>query len=264
MRVSALYRFPVKGFTPESCESLSVSADSRIAGDRVLGFRFANATVSGDAWGRKAEFVVLSNTPGLARLHLSFDHDRLRLRIALEGGLLADEALDTGGRQRLVAALEEYVLGLEVNPLSSDPGRLPVRLIGDGRTSRYQDDQSGLITLHSRESLAVVAAASGAPDLSEHRFRSNIAIEGLAAWEEQGWIGRAVRIGTMDFDVVKPKARCLATHANPVTGAQDLALMSILSKTFPADKPTFAVSLALRSGGGSGKLHVGDTVTLLD
>jgi hypothetical protein len=36
-RVAALYRYPVKGFTPEECETLTVLDAGRIAGDRVLG-----------------------------------------------------------------------------------------------------------------------------------------------------------------------------------------------------------------------------------
>ena len=66
MRVAALYRYPVKGFTPESCESLEVLPDGRIAGDRVLGFRFASTPEADDAWSSKHGMVVLVNTPGLA------------------------------------------------------------------------------------------------------------------------------------------------------------------------------------------------------
>ena len=42
-RVVALYRYPVKGFTPERRDELVVQDDGRIAGDRVLAFRFADA-----------------------------------------------------------------------------------------------------------------------------------------------------------------------------------------------------------------------------
>jgi uncharacterized protein YcbX len=37
--VVALYRYPVKGFTPEACDNLTVLDEGRIAGDRVLGVR---------------------------------------------------------------------------------------------------------------------------------------------------------------------------------------------------------------------------------
>ena len=40
--VAALYRYPVKGFTPEECDILTVLDEGRIASDRVLGVRFAD------------------------------------------------------------------------------------------------------------------------------------------------------------------------------------------------------------------------------
>jgi uncharacterized protein YcbX len=113
----------------------------------------------------------------------------------------------TRGRKRIASALEEYVLQLEVNPLSSHRDRLPLRIVGDGITPRYQDEEPGYVTLHGRPSLAAVAAVAGAPDLSEHRFRSNIAVDGLDAWEEQTWVGRSVRIGEITFEAVKSKRK---------------------------------------------------------
>lgn len=262
MRVAALYRYPVKGFSAEQCNSLSVLDGGRIAGDRVLGLRFGNSATPDDAWGTKHEFVALVNTPGLARLHLEFNHETLRLRIDLRGTVLVDEALDDRGRRRIASAIEEYVLRLDENPLAAHPERLPVRLIGDGLTPRYQDNVAGQVTLHGRQSLAAVAAAAGAPDLAEQRFRSNIVIDGLEAWEEQNWLDRHVYIGDVKFKVVRPKVRCLATHANPLTGERDLPIMKTLVKAFPQEKPTFAVAMTTAEGGGT--IRVGDRVRLSD
>ena len=261
-RVIALYRYPVKGFTPEACEVLTVLDEGRIAGDRVLGIRFANSGVPDDAWSKKYQFVALVNTPGLARLHLRFDHQALRLTISLDGALLVDEALDDNGRKRIAAAVENYVLNLEENPLSLNAERLPLRVAGNGVTPRYQDNEAGQVTLHGRESLAAVAAATGDPDLSERRFRSNIAVEGLEAWEEQSWVGRKVRVGQIDFDVVKPKVRCLATHANPETGERDLPMLTTLISAFAQEQPTFAVAMV--TSGAGGQIHIGDKVGLVD
>lgn len=72
-QVVALYRYPVKGFTPERCEVVDALGEGRIAGDRVLGFRFADSGVMDDAWSNKHEFIALVNTPGIARLQLRFD-----------------------------------------------------------------------------------------------------------------------------------------------------------------------------------------------
>jgi uncharacterized protein YcbX len=258
MRVAALYRYPVKGFSREECESLSVLDTGRIEGDRVLGVRFANASARGDAWGTKHAFVALVNTPGLALLRVEFDHRKLRLRINLRQEVLVDEALDDAGRRRIAAAVEEYALKLDENPLSSRPERLPLRIVGDGLTPRYQDDEAGYVTLHGRASLDAVAAAAGVADLSEHRFRSNIAIEGPKAWEEQTWVGRKIRIGEVEFEAVEAKTRCLATHANPITGHRDVPVMNTLLKAFPTERPTFAI--AMMTGGRGGTIHVGDSI----
>jgi len=258
--VVALYRYPVKGFTPEACNTLTVLAEGRIAGDRVLGFRFANATAADAAWSKKYEFVALVNTPALARLDLSFDHQRMRLRIGVDGGLLIEDALDDDGRKRISAAIQSHVLGLADNPLSGHPERLPLRLVGDGVTPRYQDNEGGQATLHSRETLAAVAAASGDPGLDEARFRSNIVIDGVAAWEENGWMGRKIRIGRVAFEVVKQKTRCLATHANPRTGERDLPVMKLLMTRFSQEDPTFAVGMV--TSGPGGEIRVGDGISL--
>jgi uncharacterized protein YcbX len=184
----------------------------------------------------------------------------LRLRVSFQEEVLVDEVLDDAGRERIAAAIEKYVLKLDENPLSSRPERLPLRLVGDGLAPRYQDDEPGYTTLHGRASLDAVAAAAGVPDLSEIRFRSNIAIDGLAPWEEQAWAGRKIRIGEVEFEAAVAKARCLATHANPITGERDVPVMKILLKAFPEKRPTFAIAMITRGRGGT--IHVGDNVTV--
>jgi len=260
-RVVALYRYPVKGFTPEACEAFTVLADGRVAGDRVLAFRFASSGVPDAAWSKKHDFVALVNTPGLARLRLQFDHKSLRLRVIFEDAVLVEDALDDGGRRRIAAAIGSHVLKLAENPLSGHPERLPLRLVGDGVTPRYQDNEAGQISLHGRGSLAAVAAALNAPGLSEHRFRSNIVVAGVDAWNELDWVGRTIRIGRVAFDVVKPKVRCLATHANPETGQRDLPVMTTLMGAFAQKEPTFAVAMV--TNGPGGPVHLGDEVSLV-
>jgi uncharacterized protein YcbX len=259
--VVALYRYPVKGFTPEECETLTVLDEGRIAGDRVLGVRFADTEAADHAWSRKSGMVALINTPGLARLRTHFDETALRLRIALGATVLVDEALNSEGRQRIGAMLAEYVLKLDENPLAGHPERLPLRVIGDGRTPRYHDEEAGRVTLHGRGSLQALQTALGT-EVSELRFRSNVAVDGLAPWEEQSWVGRKIRMGAVEFNVVKPKTRCLATHANPQTGERDLAILTTLTQKIGQEDPTFAVAM-LPSGAG-GRIRVGDQVTLLD
>lgn len=260
-RVAALYRYPVKGGTPDVCESLTVLAEGRIAGDRALGFRFADSGLPETAWSKKHGYAALVNTPALARLSMRFDAQTRHLRIALDDELLADENIDGAGRLRLAAAVERYVLAQPDNPLAGHPERLPLELIGDGVTPRYQDSERGEITLHSRETLAAVAQATGNTNLSELRFRSNIAIEGVAAWTEDQWIGRRLRIGSVEFEVTRTKVRCLATHANPATGVYDVKVMQTLTQAFKQTQPVFAVALV--TSGAGGEIRAGDDLELV-
>ena len=154
------------------------------------------------------------------------------------------------------------MLTLDENPLCGHPERLPLRVVGDGITPRYHDAEAGQITLHGRGSLQALTAAFENVEVSELRFRSNIAVEGPGAWEEQSWVGRRVRISTVEFDVVRAKIRCLATHANPKTGERDLPILTTLTKEFGQEKPTFAVAMVPSRGGG--QIHVGDKVSLTD
>ncbi len=67
-----LYRHPIKGLTPEHRDSLTVHPDGRVAGDRVLAFRFADAAEPEhrdgvDHW-PKAKGLALQDFPGLAAL----------------------------------------------------------------------------------------------------------------------------------------------------------------------------------------------------
>ncbi len=260
-RVATLYRYPVKGFTPEVTDTLRVLESGRIAGDRALAFRFGDSGLPETAWSKKYGFAVLVNTPGLARLNLTMDHEALRLAAHLDGQLLVEDGLDPAGRERIAEAIERFVLSLPDNPLGEHPERRPLRLIGDGVTPRYQDSEQGQITLHSRETIGSLAVALRQGELDDVRFRSNIAIDGVAAWEEQDWIGRNIRIGAVRFEVLRPKVRCLATHANPQTGERDLPVMQTLVRAFQQQEPTLAV--ALTTAGHGGEIHVGDTITVM-
>jgi uncharacterized protein len=259
--VVALYRYPVKGFTPEECEVLTVLDEGRIAGDRVLGVRFADTGAADDTWSRKIGMVALINTPGLTRLYVRFDEKAFRLHISLGTSVLADEVLNPEGRRRIGEVLAGYVLNLDENPLTGHPERLPLRVIGDGHSPRYHDDPAGRVTLHGRGSLQTLQATLG-NQVSELRFRSNIAVDGLTAWEEQSWVGRKIRIGAVEFDMIKPKTRCLATHANPITGERDLPILTTLTQKMAQENPTFAVAMLPTAAGG--QICVGDHVSLLN
>jgi uncharacterized protein YcbX len=67
---------------------------------------------------------------------------------------------------------------------------------------------------------------------------------------------RAERL-RLALDVAAPVTRCLATHANPLSGIRDVAMMPKLRELFPAERPTFAVLMTSERGG---TIRIGDEV----
>jgi uncharacterized protein YcbX len=258
--VSALYRHPVKGFTPELRNSLLVQADGRIAGDRVLAFRFADAAVPEERDGLdywpKSKGLALQDFPSLAALRLAYDDDALRVRASLGSEVLVEAGLDEAGRLELADAVTDYVLQTPEGARLRKLGRLPLVLVGDGKTSRFQDRPRGFVSVHGEGSVGVLASALDMP-LDDRRFRSNIVVDGLEPWHELEWAG-SVLIGDVDFTVEGPIVRCLATHANPDTGVRDAAVLTGLTRKVGQDQPTLG-RLLLPAGEG-GIIRVGDEV----
>lgn len=266
-RVIALYRHPIKGFTPESIDTLTVQADGRVAGDRVLAFRFADAATPEERDGLdhwpKAKGLSLQDFPALAALQTSFDDTSGRVRIEHDGALLVDAGLDDEGRAQIVDAVTEFVLATPEARRLGRPGRLPLVLVGDGETPRFQDRARGYVSLHSRGSADALADAADAP-IDDRRFRSNIVIDGVDAWAELEWSGE-VRIGGVTLRTEGPIVRCLATHANPDTGVRDVKVLTTLTGALAQAEPTLGRLLlpAAASDDGqpqAGVIRIGDEV----
>jgi uncharacterized protein YcbX len=73
-----------------------------------------------------------------------------------------------------------------------------------------------------------VAQRLDRPDLSIHRWRGNIWLDGLGPWQEFEWLGRDIRIGSALLRVRERTDRCPATTANPDTGQRDADTLGAL------------------------------------
>lgn len=258
IRVDALSRYPVKGFTPERRESLVIQPDGRVQGDRSLVFRFADALEPADATYPKSRGLALMTFPTLARIDLAFDDEAQTLRLRVDDiDVTAD--LSEEGRARLSEAVTAYLLTTSDARLLEADGILPLGLLGDSRTARFQDRPQGYISLHGAASVEAVDAAVTAP-VDDRRFRSNIVVSGAEAWTELEWTGR-LRIGEVLFEVQKPIERCAAITANPDTGVRDARLLRVLTSEFGQAEATLGILLLPVEGGGT--IRVGDEVTLV-
>lgn len=92
------------------------------------------------------------------------------------------------------------------------------------------------------------------------RFRPNLVVSGSGPWEEDGWA--RIRIGAVEFAVVKPCARCVVTTVDPATGEQGKEPLRTLA-TFRKrhGKVFFGQNLVHL---GAGALRVGDPVEVLE
>lgn len=276
-RIAALYRHPIKGFTPERHDELTIQPDGRVAGDRVLAFRFADAAEPEqrdglDYW-PKSRGLALESFPSLATLRVSYDQDARRVRIAHDESLLVEAVLDAEGRAELTEIITAFVMDSPEWKQLQRPGRLPLVLVGDGERSRFQDRSRGFVSVHSEASVQALDAAlpNKAPGLvmDDRRFRSNIVIDGVDAWDELSWTGE-VRIGDVRFTAEGPIVRCLATHANPDTGIRDARVLTTLTREIGQSEPTLGRLLLLQgvsgavsdSGGVGGVIRVGDEVSV--
>ncbi|MBS0570483.1 MAG: MOSC N-terminal beta barrel domain-containing protein [Proteobacteria bacterium] len=90
------------------------------------------------------------------------------------------------------------------------------------------------------------------------RFRPSLVVTGTAPHAEDGW--KRIRIGSIDFDVVKPCIRCVFTTVDFERGVFDEAgepLRTLLTYRRTPKGVSFGQNLIPR---GSGTLRVGDTV----
>lgn len=262
--VAALYRYPIKGFTPEEREELVLAGDGRIVGDRVLSFRFPRGTKPRDQEGLdywpKGDGLCLRDFPALALLRLKYLDGVVRLE-APQGLLVEADAISDAGV--IVQAVLDFLAQTDATNRISQPGHLPLELVGDGVTARFQDRAKGYVSVHSRSSLAELSTAVGI-DLDDRRFRSNVAVSGWQPWTEAHLIGRRMRIGEVIFEVDAPITRCLATHANPDSGVRDAAVMTTLTRKIGLDKPAFGILLLPAPGQEGAAIRVGDPVVVLD
>ncbi len=93
------------------------------------------------------------------------------------------------------------------------------------------------------------------------RFRPNLVVAGTAAHAEDDW--KRIRIGAIEFDLVKTCTRCVFTTVDFERGERDPTgepLRTLIGYRRSADGVTFGQNLIPR---GTGTLRIGDAVSVL-
>lgn len=117
------------------------------------------------------------------------------------------------------------------------------------------------VTLVTRASLARLADEVGAP-VDAARFRATFEIDDhdLRPGEEEGWVGRRLRIGAAEVRVRGVVPRCAVIDRHPTSGARDLNLLQALGKHGRAGgEVVFGVDAEVTE---PGEVSTGDRATL--
>jgi len=253
--VRGLYRYPIKGLSPEPLRGVELEAGKPFPFDRVFALARPDVGIERGAprWAKKGLFLMLMLDEGLARVETSVDEQSLELTVR-RGGRAARSAaasellLHADLKTAEGRAAAESFFRRQVTRLSQDP------LLVHAPDGHFMDKPDSVMSCINLATLRALEAEWNTP-LHPLRFRANLYIEGLRPWEEFDWIGSDIQLGDVLFRVDRRNGRCGATNVNPVTGERDLDIPGELRKRY--GHKDLGIYLIART---SGKVVVGDEV----
>lgn len=225
MRVASLYRYPVKGLSPERLTRAELPAGGYFPGDRL--FAIENGPSGFDPAAPehqpKIKYLMLMRNEGLARLRTRFEDDSGELVIAHDGSETRIATGTAAGRERLTAFFRNFM----PEELRGEP-----RLLTAPETYRFTDSRSGFLSIINLASVADLEARLGVP-VDPLRFRGNVMVEDLPAWAENELVGRELETAAgLRLQVIKRIERCAATNVDPATGMRDLQIPKTLMQGY--------------------------------
>lgn len=267
MRLSALYRYPLKSAMGETLQQIGLDKLG-LEGDRrwMLVDEASGRFLTQRAVARMSQLSALWNdqggltlsAPGYAPLEVPLPDVESPLRgvTIWQDTLRVPDAGDEAG-----AWVSEFI-GKPTRLVQVPQERARTTAAGYGK----DDDQVAFadgfpLLLIGQASLEDLSYRVGRP-LEMLRFRPNLVIEGSEAFAEDNW--KRVRIGDVEFRVVKPCARCILTTIDPQTGERsaDREPLATLQKYRAREEGAmFGQNLVNDS---NGRLQVGMSVTVLE
>ena len=263
--LSEIHRYPIKSIAADSLQSAVVEARG-LRGDRRW--------MVVDAGGR----VLTGRELGaLTQISAHIDGDGDALTLAAPGRNMLSTQADIGRPRVHVTVWKNEVEAVPANPAAdawiSDYLGQPARLVFMDEDARRPVDPDHScpgdevsfadgypLLLISQAALDALNARLTKP-VSMQRFRPNLVVAGTRPHAEDEW--RRVRIGAVEFDVVKPCVRCVFTIVDPDSGRRDPngePLRTLVGYRRTPSGVTFGQNLIPR---GVGSIRIGDAVTVL-
>lgn len=263
VELTRIRRYPVKSCRGEDLRTCRVEPWG-LAGDR----RWMLVDDAGDS-------VTARTVPSLLAVHPELTADGLtctapgmdQLVVGAPTAPLADVAVH-GKPVRAAVASDDA--GAWFSKVVGSPVRLvhlddPTRRVPNQQYAAPGDRvslaDSFPLLLTTEESLAALNDLVDGEALSMLRFRPNVVVRGTEAWAEDGW--RRVRIGAVNFRMVKGCDRCVLTTIDPDTLVGGKEPIATLARHRRWDGKTwFGVNLVPDSPAAD--IRVGDPVEVLE
>ena len=220
--ITGIYRYPVKGLTPERLARTALSPGQTVSADRR--YAIENGPSGFDPaepkWLSKPHFLMLQRDEWLAALQTHYDDASRVLTIRRNGEVAAQGDLETAeGR----AAIERFIA-------TEYAGRIkgpPKILTSPGHS--FSDVARKVLSIINLASVRTIENMVG-QGVHPLRFRANLYVEGWPAWHEFDLLDRTLAIGDVRLKVVKRIVRCAAVNVDPDTAERDLAIPQALQR----------------------------------
>ena len=207
-----IYRFPLKGFPGHQLEKTELKKNAGIPHDRR--FAVTNGVENTGEWMPSKSFFINSYVDGMSKFKCAFDEKTVSLE-NIKGETLAFEM---GNPSNLEAANTQISTFMQPVGVKDDTHQPKIIDRGEGSVWDYVDTPISIINAQSVKALDEKLDTQ----LDPLRFRGNLIIEGLDAWEEFSWMGKRIQIGECILDVHRPIDRCPTPGVNPETGERDV------------------------------------------
>jgi uncharacterized protein YcbX len=255
MHIESLYRYPVKGLTPEPLTAAKLTPGRCIPWDRAFALAQGDASFdpASPVWVSKTNFMCLLRNARIAALKTKFDDATGIFSVTTPTGETVEASPFTAsGQTQLTEFFIEY-LGDEAR---YGPGNAAPTFF-HAENHSFCDHKTQVISLIGLGSLGALEAAVQAPR-DKRRFRANIYIADIAPWAEFEWLGKTLAVGDTTMVVQERIDRCGATTVNPDTAIRDANSVKELQQNFGhVDLGIFAEVLR------GGEIKPGDPIRVL-
>jgi uncharacterized protein YcbX len=245
--VTALYRYAVKGLSPEALQSVTLEVGGIMPFDRAYAIENGPGRFDPENPRHlpKITFLMLMRDERLATLVTTFDDATETLTIMRAGKQVARGQLTTPlGRKMIEQFFAAY--------MKSELRGAPKVVSATGHS--FSDVAMKCLHIVNLASVRDLERIAGRP-VDPLRFRANVYVDGLEPWVERAWMGREIKLGGVDCSVVDGTVRCEATNVDPKTGARDMAIPSLLQRTWGHTDFGFYAEVAT-----GGSVAIGDAV----